>query len=164
MKRPALAWFAKQLIGIDDKAINVVNRFRRAVDGKAVGEPWCAGFVYHLATEIDQLFVEMGLPSSAKHQLAHTESTQTLWALAKTVSTTPQVGALALWRSKADKTRGHVGVVIAVSPEGIMTVEGNTSEPGKTSNESNGRGVWRKTRFKSEIPGFELLGYILPWP
>lgn len=164
MKRAAIAWFAKQLVGIDDRALAVVNRFRRAVDGKAAGEPWCVCFVFHLANEVDQLFVEMGMPASTKHQLTATEWSQDVWAKAKTVSTTPIVGSIAVWRSKANPLRGHVGVVIATSVDGIMTVEGNTSEPGKAGSESNGNGVWRKTRFKGEIPGFTLLGYVLPWP
>lgn len=164
MKRAALAWFAKQLIGVNEQSSAAVNRFRKAVDGKATGEPWCACFVQYLCAEIDVLFVEMGMPASTKHMLFPTESTQQLWATAKNVSTTPIVGSLVVWRSKADASRGHVGVVIATGPDGIMTVEGNTSEPGVAGSESNGRGVWRKTRFKSTIPGFDLLGYVLPWP
>lgn len=163
MKAAALAWLAKQLIGVNDKSIAAVNRFRRAVDGKATGEPWCACFVQHLAREIDVLFNEMGLTASQQHTLYPTESTQELWRHAKIVSSTPSVGALVVWRSKSDATRGHVGVVIATGPDGIMTVEGNTSEPGTAGSESNGRGVWRKTRFAGQIPGFELLGYVLPW-
>lgn len=164
MKLAAIAWLAKQLIGVNEQSSAAVNRFRRAVDGKATGEPWCACFVQYLAGEIDSLFIEMGMPAAAKHELFPTESTQTLWAHAKHVSTKPVVGSLVVWRSKLDPSRGHVGIVIAVSADGIMTVEGNTSAPGTPGSESNGRGVWRKTRFKSEIPGFTLLGYVLPWP
>lgn len=163
MKTAAIAWLAKQLIGVNDKSVAAVNRFRKAVDGKASGEPWCACFVQHLAREIDALFLEMGLTASQAHTLHPTESTQELWKHAKIVSTTPVVGSLVVWRSKADPTRGHVGVVIAIGPDGIMTVEGNTSEPDTGGSESNGRGVWRKTRFGGNIPGFDRLGYIVPW-
>ncbi len=163
MKLNANAWLAKQFIGINDNALSVVNRFRRATDGKAAGEPWCVCFVQHLAREVDHLFVDMGMTAAVAHSLPVTESSQVMWAQAVNKSATPIVGAVIVWRSKANPLKGHAGIVIANGPDGLLTVEGNTSEPGVTGSESNGRGVWRKARFGGDVPGFDRLGYVLPW-
>lgn len=163
MKPEAYAWLARQFIGIDDQALSVVNRFRRAVDGKAEGEAWCVGFVQYLAREIDYLFDDMHMTASAKHALPATESTQVMWAQATTKLSAPVAGSIVVWRSKANPLLGHCGVVIATGPDGLLTVEGNTSQPGVTGDERNGRGVWRKARFGGDVPGFDRLGYMGVW-
>jgi hypothetical protein len=172
LKPKALAWLARQLVGINANGNSeIVNKMRRAVDGVSAGEPWCACFVQYCAREVDDLMRELDLQPDATflHNLPATESTQALWhkSMAATHALEPSVGAIVVWRSQSHPEFGHCGIVVRVEDGAIITVEGNTSMPGasagSTESERNGRGVWKKTRLAGSIPGFDRLGYILPW-
>ncbi len=169
LKPLALAFLAKQFVGVNASNLEIVNRMRKAVDGVADGEPWCACFVQYMARQVDDFFAELKLQPEATllQNLPATESTQSMWyrAIAGTKKDWPSVGAVAIWRLKSNESLGHCGIVVAVTDSGITTVEGNTSMPGVGGSdaERNGRGVWLKTRANGTIPGFDRLGYVCPW-
>ncbi len=169
MKPLAFAFLAKQMVGINASNTEIINTMRKAVDGVASGEPWCACFVQHLAAETDQFFVELGMEpeSTILNNLPKTESTQAMWyrAMQAVKHDWPAVGSVVVWRLKENQSLGHCGVVVEVSDTGIVTVEGNTSFPGVAGSEAerNGRGIWTKTRKDGQIPGFDKLGYLRPW-
>lgn len=172
-RRRMLARVATNMVGVNSSNTEIVNRMRRVVDGEANGEAWCVCFVQWGVREVDALLAEAKEQSQALvHRLPLTESTQRLWALAPDdmKTTKPEIGAIAVWRSIADPMKGHCAVVTATvgygdGPPDVFTVEGNTSATGGTSEaERNGNGIWPKRRLKGgQIPGFVLLGYLLPW-
>ncbi len=170
LKSKSLAFLAKQHIGIIASNTDIINNMRKAIDGVAAGEPWCACFVQYLAKHVDDWFSLLGLApeSMLLNTLPRTESTQTMWnqASAAARSDLPSVGSVVVWRLKENKILGHCGIVIAVTDAGITTVEGNTSFAGAlgaTDAERNGHGIWQKTRQLGAIPGFDRLGYINAW-
>lgn len=170
LKQKSLAFLAKQHVGINAANNEIVNNMRKAVDGVAAGEPWCACFVQYLAKRVDDWFAELGLAPEATilNTLPQTESTQSMWhrALAAARSDWPKVGSVVVWRLKENESLGHCGIVVAISDVAITTVEGNTSfagAAGATEIERNGHGVWQKNRPNGAIPGFDRLGYIDVW-
>jgi hypothetical protein len=52
----------------------------------------------------------------------------------------------------------HVGMVERVGPDGVHTIEGNTSA-GSSGRQSNGGGVFRKVRPFADVVGFALVRY-----
>lgn len=162
--RACFARVARNMVGVNASNTEIVNRMRRVVDKVASGEPWCVCFVQWCAEECDAIAGDFGLDT--KHALAATESTQLLWSMTPVPerSDKPVAGSVAVWRSNANADQGHCGIVLAVSGAEVLTVEGNTSATGGSSDaERNGHGVWTKRRVNGQIPGFALLGYILPW-
>jgi len=166
-KQLMLAWFARQLVGITEQGnAQIVNKMRKASDGVAAGEPWCACFVQHCAREVDELDEILHQVCQRRQSIPNTESTQALWNNAEdnTRRMAAEIGSVAVWRLQGDPTKGHCGIVVEAGAGYVVTVEGNTSATGETTEaERNGRGVWEKRRIGGNIPGFELLGYLLPW-
>ena len=165
VRQLALAHVASNFVGVNSSNTEIVNRIRRAADGKALGEPWCACFVQWAVRDVDQFVVDFGMQLRAQ-MLYATESTQALWTQSAhdIRRSAPEVGAVAVWRLDSDHSRGHCGIVVGVDTDTVHTVEGNTSATGGTSEaERNGNGVWNKKRTGGKIPGFTLLGYLLPW-
>ncbi len=156
-RQRTLAWLAQQFEGVREEGGNnhgpLVERFQRAVDGKAQGEPWCVAFVMYLLGEIDKL------AGTHAHLLPKTESSQFLWGSAREElkTPTPEVGTVVVWRSAPG--RGHAGIVIDIIGDGVTTVEGNTGG----GDQREGDGVFRKRRVNGQIPGMTLLGYLRPW-
>lgn len=167
----ALAWLARQWVGFrEEGGANkgfAVERFQRAVDGKAQGEPWCLAFVMYCLASVDDLFESMAQLSLPGHALYHSEHVMTCWARSpvKARVADPEVGALAIWEhhshGKATGS-GHCGVVVELLGEGrFRAVEGNTSEPGGDQRE--GDGVWLKERGIDGLPSLRLIGFLRPW-
>ena len=170
LKLKALAFLAKQFIGVNASSTEAINRMRRATDGVANGEPWCVCFGQYLVREVDGFFSELGLLLEAltTHKLPATESSQQLWSKMAQESKrdAPVIGALGIYRLQSNPTFGHLVIVTGIYAGGITTVEGNTSQPGSsggTEAERNGRGAWGKNRADGNIPGFDRLGFLLPW-
>ena len=118
---------------------------------------WCALFV--------ELVVKEGNPTFYKaHEKSFSASATTTYKnfdiLGKT-STTPKIGAAAVWRH-GNGWQGHCGIVVAFDPvKGtIDTVDGNTNAAGGRE----GIEVSKKTR-KIKTPysstGLNLIGFIL---
>ncbi len=172
-KQCALAWLAKQFVGVREESANkgaMVEKFQRAVDGKAVGESWCAGFVQYCVLGIDGLAGELGTSDvSAKKHLVASELVTEMWAKTPLVARRdlPEVGSVVAWAKLVDgkaSWSGHTGIVVAIGAEGtVHTVEGNTSS-GVSGSQRDGDGVYQRVRVHGEIPGFVRLGYMRPWP
>lgn len=167
MKIKALAWMAEQFVGVTETKNNggaMVEKFQRAVDGKAAGEPWCVCFVQYCADQIDSFYDRCIFPHPPynHHQLAPTEWTIGLWdATPKELRrAAPSEGLIVVWQSIANPNRGHCGIVTDVRGDVVFTVEGNTG----TASQREGDGVWHKGRVSGNIPGFKRLGYLSPWP
>lgn len=80
-------------------------------------------------------------------------------------STTPRVGSLIFfnWPDSVNRIQ-HVGIVEAVEPNAVVTIEGNTSS-GNAGSQDNGGGVWRRRRARnSHIVGFGHPAYSAPSP
>jgi hypothetical protein len=159
-KQQTLAWLARMFDGVRETGGPnrgpLVERFQRAVDGKAQGEPWCAAFVQYLLQEVDRMPLHVSEPA---HVLPQTEATQPLWNTSPfhTRTDKPEVGAVVVWR-KTPGT-GHCGVVVSLEGSTVVTVEGNTG----TGDQREGDGVCIKRRVNGQIPGMTLLGYLKPW-
>jgi hypothetical protein len=164
-KHRAFAWLADQFVGVTEKTPNggtMIEKFQRVVDGHAGGEAWCVGFVHYCAKQIDELFDRcFYMTTSSHHRLPLTEWTIGLWngAHSSLRMTDPHVGHVVVWRSNADKNRGHAGIIVGCNATSIITVEGNTG----SGDQREGDGVWSKSRANGNIPGFTRLGYLTPW-
>lgn len=172
--RRALVFEARRWVGI--KEVGGANRgqavemFQRAVDGKAQGEPWCAGFVHFCLNAVDaQMAYVMGGTYALKHRIAASEHVLTLWKdtpmIARRAEAAP--GYLTLWwhfnaEGKPSGT-GHVGIVTEVqAPDRILSVEGNTSDG--TGINRDGDGVYERLRHIVTGAGvMRHLGFLDPW-
>jgi hypothetical protein len=134
-------------VGIREVGRNRGQRIEeyQACVGIEPGSPWCAAFVSWVFREASRT---LGIPCPLH----------------------PSGGALKLWRWAAPATRtqwpkpggvfvidhgaglGHVGIVESVTPDHLVTIEGNTNDGGARE----GDGVYRRIRRKSEIN----VGYI----
>ena len=160
--------FMKELIRAAEKCIGVtehggnnkgpeVERFQKAVDGKAQGEPWCAAFVQFCVKEI-------GSSLRATVVVYPSEHCMTIWGRTPGVHRykSPKPGFLVIWNYEGS-TNGHIGIVTKVIDEfTIETIEGNTSPDDKTI-EREGDGVYRKVRSTKTVGKMKLVGFIAPF-
>jgi hypothetical protein len=172
MNRPrALAWFAKQWVGFTEHGGpnkgQAVERFQRAVDGKAEGEPWCLGFVFYCIAATEELSEELTQATLPKNNLVVSEHVMTAWKRAPTLArvAAPELGTIAIWNHLKDgepTDSGHAGIVVGLlDAKRFETVEGNTSRPGGDQRE--GDGVYIKERTTDGLPGLRLLSFLRPW-
>ncbi|MBX5481115.1 MAG: peptidoglycan-binding protein [Myxococcaceae bacterium] len=103
-------------------------------------EPWCADFVSWVFTNAGKPFNDPYCPSIVN-----------------------KLKAMGHWKGKSNPQPGdmvifdwdggladHIGIVEKVNPDGsIVTIEGNTTNPS-----TGQQGVWRRTRYLSQIEGF----------
>lgn len=182
LARRKVSELARFFVGVKESSPNrgpLIELFQKAVDGKAEGEPYCAGFVHFLCQQIDQEMEEED-PTWLPYSLWKSESTRTMWDLGnvKARHTVPQLGDVIIWahwkRSVDIKTKkelwiptrqGHCGFVVELLEDGfIKTVEANTSSPSNGSIVRDGDGIWEKTRQPMrEIGAFRYLGCLSPW-
>jgi len=166
-----------------------VERFQKAVDGKAQGEPWCLAAVQFqfnpqswkdsffssnplasilLGYSPDQIGVLLDcfLPYCHKN-LKQTELCMDLWQSTpeQFKSATPVKGAICIWQFN-QSMQGHAGRVRAIDENGpgwMMTWEGNTS-PSNATIEREGDGFYTKLRRYDIVnPKMTLKGFIVPW-
>ena len=131
-----------------------VNVFRKAVDGHAAGEPWCAAFVQYCCAAVSQrVGAEISLvPSELCYDIW--QKTPKKYRLSK-----PIPGCVVVWNYPGT-TRGHIGIVKFVSKDSLHTIEGNTSDPEKKESVN---GVHLKLRGISGTPGMKILGFLTPF-
>jgi hypothetical protein len=131
--------------------------------GFKYGQAWCAYFgeliwaeVYDelgLAKEMDRYF-----SGSARRTLKKFSDAEG-W----NTGTTPMVGAIVVWKRVhrgKDTSQGHVGVVIDVKDDHMVTIEGNTNAAGSREGEEVAKKI-RKYRFKG-TQGLVLEGFVYP--
>jgi hypothetical protein len=171
--RKALVFEARRWVGIKEfggaNRGQVVEMFQRAVDGKAQGEPWCAGFTHFCLDMVDRQIAAILPAYELKHRIAKTEHVLTIWKDSPMICRrqTAAPGYLTLWwhfgpDGKPSGT-GHVGIVTEVQAEDrILSVEGNTSDG--TGINRDGDGVYERTRHIITGAGtMRHLGFLDPW-
>lgn len=171
-KSELLVWLAGMLVGTQEvggpNRGALVERFQKAVDGKANGEAWCCAFVQFLIREVDALGLAHGDQTGSP--LPKTEWVQGLWdgtspGLRRRAEIHPEPGMLIVWRQWKDgqpTAYGHVGVVTGVTPAGaIETIEGNTGAGDGINRE--GDGVYRRVRSASGDGALRVSGYLKVW-
>ena len=152
---------ARKWLGIhEDKGTKsaAVDVFRRATNGVAEGESWCAAFVQYCCTAVSlRMKVDISIPPS--------ELCSAIWSQTadKYKQDSPEPGLLMVWNYPGT-IFGHIGIVEEIGEKGrlIWTIEGNTRPP-KGEASTTGTGVYRKMRTRAGSPDMALLGYIKPF-
>lgn len=139
----------------------IVQMFQKAVDDKAVGEPWCMSFVQFCVNQVISLAQELNLRVTSA--LPESEHCMTVWRLSPTQHKLfePRPGYLVIWRLKTSHS-GHTGVVVEIEKNAIWTVEGNTS-PDDGGDQREGDGVFLKKRPRGGFGNFHEVGFIDPF-
>lgn len=151
-----------------------VEKFQKAIDGKAQGEAWCCAFVEYCVIEAASRF-------QLHQNLFKTEHCLTAWqkspagskwiylpatAQFQNVGLTsvkrfePQSGWIVIWQH-GQSTNGHTGFVVKREGSSIITVEGNTGPDDKTV-QREGDGVYQKRRALSGSGDMHIVGFIEP--
>lgn len=155
---------ASGLVGIRESGPNkgeMIELFQKAVDGKASGEPYCAGFVHYCLNQV-------ALATANKPAIHKSESVIEMWERTPKMCRLekPDVGSVMCWQfyKNGKPTRaGHCGIVKDVIDEStVLVVEGNTSEPSQLV-VREGNGVWLKKRKVVGSKEMKVLGWLLPW-
>lgn len=149
----------------------MIEKFQKAVDGKAHGEAWCMSFTQYCVKQADEMFDFMNLKTSGDRvRLYPTEHVLTCWNKSQPDCRmpVPEIGAWLIWAQiKGDKETGsgHVEIVSEVLPgSSVMVIGGNTSAPQDGTVEREGDGVWEKKRDLSKNYGsMRLKGILKPW-
>jgi hypothetical protein len=151
-----LVALAQSFVGTKEEGMNKghwVEEFQKAVDGKAVGEPWCCAFVQYCVKQV-----------CARHNMVvplyQTESCMELWNKTDLAfkTQTPTPGCVVIWQH-GNGYQGHTGFVTGVNPDGqLLTIEGNTSDGSGINRE--GDGVYERTRSRFGNEAMHVLGFI----
>ena len=156
LAKEAQKWIGTVEVGGDNMGPDV-EKFQKAVDGKASLEPWCMCAVQYWIHLVEERFL-------ARSPIYETEHVYTCWNKTPVEQRLkiPEVGCLMLWNYKGT-TSGHVGVVVEVMLDGyrVETVEGNTG-PGRGI-VREGDGVYRKSRSINGGSKFIVLGFLKPF-
>lgn len=152
---------ATKWIGVHEKKGSPgsgVNVFRKATDGVADGEPWCAAFVQYCVSAVALRHgVDISLyPSELCYNIW--ERTPEQFRLDK-----PIPGSIIIWNYPGT-TRGHTGIVLRglSDPNFIKTIEGNTKDP-RPDMPQNIRGVYPKIRCIKGTEEMKVLGFLNPF-
>lgn len=125
------------------------------------GEAWCMYFAkaIHWETYVTQRnLINKILVGNTQNSLVNAQNDKTG---TYTVSNTPKVGDIVIWRNQNVPTRGHAGLVTKVNDNGtINTIEGNTSFVSATEGDTVENKV-RKSAIGSVLDkNVKLRGYI----
>ena len=142
-----------------------VEKYQKAANGKAEGEPYCLGFVQYCLDEVERRHSVKPITN---------REVERVWtffhdAPAKAMAVRAMRGFIICWHvidpKNPNGTNGHAGIIIgADGPDKVITVEANTtpdkSEAGK---EREGDGVYRRTRLLAGSPNFKVMGILDPY-
>jgi hypothetical protein len=158
-----LVEIARKYIGVKeeggDNRGEMVETFQKTLGLKA-GDPYCAAFVHFCLKAVD---AEMG----TKHGIYPSAQCTQMWAKTPKnlqVPPPPRPGFIIVWQKIQDNkptSLGHTGIVVEVTRDYIMTVEGNTSD-GQGINR-DGNGVYLRKRDTVGIGSMRVLGFLDPW-
>lgn len=130
-----------------------VERFQKAVDGKAQGESWCMAFAQFCIIEVENRYSIKSPVYKSEHCLTVWNQTSSLMRLPK-----PEVGCLVIWRH-GKTSAGHVGIVETLNSDGTLgTIEGNTGAGAGVVRE--GDGVYRRTRSVTGSGDMNVVGFL----
>lgn len=158
-----LVTFAAQFIGVKESGHNagaMVEKFQRAVDGKAEGEPWCAAFVQFCLKEVDKILGTKTAIYPSEHCLTIWNRTNEFYRAEK-----PEKGCLIIWhkfKNGMGTGLGHIGIVAKVLDQNtVETIEGNTSDA--LGMNRDGDGVFWKKRNIAPRDDFRVVGFLRCW-
>lgn len=169
-KTDLLLWLAGNLVGTQEvggaNKGALVERFQKAVDGKAAGESWCLAFLQFCIREVDALGLAHGDMTGSPLPLS--EWVKQFWESApipmkRKPTEPPDPGMLIVWRqfdpSGVPTDLGHIGLVTGIDPASgkINTIEGNTSAGDGLNRD--GDGVHRRTRSPQGDGALRVVGY-----
>lgn len=160
---------AKKLLKLASKNIGILevgsnagfsdSNFEKKIKqaGWLSGQDWCC---YTVKTFLSELAKDEALDFFKKNING---STQSSWKNLQTeskyhkISTSPQPGALIFYQNNSNTSKGHVEIIEKINNDGsYQVISGNSSISG-----SGKQGITRKTRAKSGISGFKILGYVI---
>lgn len=147
---------ARKYIGVRERGHNrgpEVEKFQQAVDGKAQGEPWCMSFAQYAIKAAESA-------TNTKSKVFSSEHCMTVWNRSpkELRLSKPQPGSLVIWQH-GNSSKGHVGIVEKVHPDGTFTtIEGNTGG-GKGVNRE-GDGVYRRERTQNGAGNMKVVGFL----
>lgn len=173
-KTDLLLWLAGNLVGTQEvggaNKGALVERFQKAVDGKAQGESWCLAFLQFCIREVDALGLAHGDMSGSP--LPRSEWVKLFWEsapipLKRKPTEAPDPGMLIVWRQYGANgqptDKGHIGLVTGIDPatSHVLTIEGNTS--GGAGLNRDGDGVYRRSRNPQGDGPLRVVGYLKVW-
>lgn len=109
------------------------------------GVPWCAMFASWVMAQSGTRAA--GIPGASCTAIMGAAKRAGAWLPASKLG----AGDLVLFDWDRDGSPDHIGIVESVTSYGFVTIEGNTSS-GSAGSQSNGGGVWRRSR---------AVGYVL---
>lgn len=172
--RMALVSVSKMYIGVREVGGNnrgeFVEMFQKAVDGKASGEPWCAGYVMYCMKAAQDLVETIFQSSFLKPLVFQSEHVMTIWNKtdAKQRRSVARPGDLLVfqhYRSNKQTASGHIEIVLeADRGDGkLLCIGGNTSDSSGVVRE--GDGVFVKLRsYKENSGSMRVRGILAVWP
>lgn len=153
---------AKFHIGVTEVGGNnrgpMVERFQKAVDGKASREAWCMAFQQYLAKLTVEAHGGKCLAYASEHCL-------TVWNKTPVGAriTLPEPGVWVIWKH-GDGPSGHVGIVESVHLDHILTVEGNTGPGSGIIREGDGvylkKRPWNSETKSGSVGDMHLVGFL----
>ncbi len=163
----AKRWLRFTESGGDNRG-QLVEAFQKAVDGKAIGEPWCMAFVQYCIKQVDFIADElMGLTAETQRrsQLFSTEHCLTCWHRSPSDCHVeiPMPGTVMIWQ-KGTTSAGHCGILVSIDaddPDYVWTIEGNTGPQEVVTRE--GDGVYLKRRSINVTGNMKVMGWLNPW-
>ncbi|NDC22552.1 MAG: CHAP domain-containing protein [Proteobacteria bacterium] len=147
---------ATKFIGIkEDTDILVINEFRKAVTGRSYDQPWCMSFAQYCIAQTEKT---LGI----KSKIFRSDGVLIVWEKSPISIRLekPEPGCLMLWNF-AGTRMGHVGIVVDITPNFIVTVEGNTT--GGPGIKRMGDGVYKKNRLPNGSDKMKVLGFLKPF-
>ncbi len=120
---------------------NNSNKYGAAFGGNY--QPWCAYFISWLAQQAG-ILLDI-IPQTGYVPDYHTKYRANF---KKKAGYTPEPGDLIIFDFNNNGTGDHVGIVEKVNGNTLTTIEGNTSS-GNSGSQTNGGGVYRRTRYLS---------------
>jgi uncharacterized protein (TIGR02594 family) len=130
-----------------------IEKFQKAVDGKASGEPWCMAFVQFCIMQIEkQLDINSNIFNSEHCLTTWTKSPESMRLI------NPIPGCIIIWQH-GNTSNGHTGFITGINAAGkLLTVEGNTSDENGINRD--GDGVYARVRNKNGDGDMKIKGYL----
>ncbi len=134
-----------------------VERFQKAVDGKAQGESWCMAFVQFCLMQVEA-------KNAMRTNLFHAEHCMTVWnnSPKSMRDTLPHPGFIVIWQHGTG-SNGHTGIVTSESDSSGMfhTIEGNTGSGAGVIRD--GDGVYERQRNLKGSGDMRVVGFLNPF-
>jgi uncharacterized protein (TIGR02594 family) len=138
--------------GGNNKGIDV-EKFQKAVDGKANSEAWCMAFVQYCIKETEN---NLGI----KSRITRSEHCLTTWRNSPVAMKIkePVPGCVVIWQH-GSTDNGHTGFVTGVDSNGkLLTIEGNTDS--QTGINREGNGVFARIRNNGKEGDMSIKGFL----